>query len=209
MADLATAKGSGCGPALEGLIRLTRPHHAQELSSLLLAHFGTLGELLAARTADRASTLAGLPDVEHMLQSVRNAIEHVLRSKLVRGPILSSDQAVLDYLRCCMAFEPIEHFRVLFLNSANELIADEVMALGTVSAVHPYPREIVKRCLEFGATALLLAHNHPSGHPVPSKADIEFTHRLVGAALSLGIAVHDHLVVAKNGYTSFRKEGLL
>lgn len=108
-----------------------------------------------------------------------------------------------------MAFQPVEQFRVLFLNASNELLADDIMNVGTVSAVHAYPREILKRCLDLGATAVLLAHNHPSGNPRPSLADRELTRRILHAAKSLDVVVHDHLVVTRNGCTSFRKAGYL
>lgn len=127
----------------------------------------------------------------------------------MQRPILSSDQRVLDYLRSRMAYEPIEQLRVLFLNANNELIADEVLGIGTVSAVQAWPREILKRCLDLEATAILLVHNHPSGCSKPSRADRELTDRIARAASCLNVIVHDHLVVARNGTTSFRKAGYL
>ena len=188
---------------------MTHPNRAPELAVRLIERFGSIGDTLSATPFDRSAILGSEPDIERTLHSVWFVINHMLRGRIARRPILSTEPAVIDYLRCGMGFEPIEQFRVLFLNAANELIADEVMATGTVSAVHPYPREIVKRCLELGATALILTHNHPSGNLAPSKADIELTRHIVGAAHSLGIVVHDHLVVAKNGCTSFRRAGLL
>lgn len=108
-----------------------------------------------------------------------------------------------------MAYDPIERFRVLFLNAGNELIADEVMGVGTVSAVQAWPREILKRCLDLEATAILLVHNHPSGCSKPSRADRDLTERIVKAASSLSVIVHDHLVVARKCTTSFRMAGYL
>jgi DNA repair protein RadC len=127
----------------------------------------------------------------------------------MQRPILSSDQRVLDYLRGHMAYDPIERLRVLFLNAGNELIADEVMGVGTVSSVHAWPREILKRCLDLEATAILLVHNHPSGCSKPSRADRDLTEKIAKAASSLGVIVHDHLVVARKGTTSFRMAGYL
>jgi DNA repair protein RadC len=108
-----------------------------------------------------------------------------------------------------MAYDPIERLRVLFLNAGNELIADEVMGVGTVSSVHAWPREILKRCLDLEATAILLVHNHPSGCSKPSRADRDLTEKIAKAASSLGVIVHDHLVVARKGTTSFRMAGYL
>ncbi|WEK43250.1 MAG: DNA repair protein RadC [Candidatus Sphingomonas colombiensis] len=209
MANEAPADGSGCRRALEALIGLTRPDCARELSGRLIERFGSFGEVISAHAADRAPVLDQLPEIEQMLQSVQLALIHMLSDQFARRPVLSSDQAVLDYLRCRMAYEPVERFRVLFLNAANELLADEIMGVGTVSSVHAYPREILKRCLELGATALLLVHNHPSGNPAPSKADLDLTDRIASAARWFDVVLHDHLVVAKHGWTSFRKAGYL
>nr|WP_284699020.1 JAB domain-containing protein [Sphingomonas lycopersici] len=133
----------------------------------------------------------------------------MLRSRLARRPILSNEPALLDYPRFAMAFDPVERFRILFLNATNELVADELMAIGTVAAVQIYPREVVKRCLEVGATAMLLVHNHPSGNPIPSAADRAMTRRLAQPARYFDIMIHDHLVIARDGVTSFRREGYL
>ena len=149
------------------------------------------------------------PEIEVTFQSVRSALDHLLRGRMALRPILSNDTAVLDYLRFRMAFEPVETVRVLFLNAANELLSEELLAVGTVSAVQIHPREVLKRCLALGATAILLVHNHPSGNPVPSSADRELTRRIAAAARLLDVVIHDHLVVARNGCTSFRRAGYL
>jgi DNA repair protein RadC len=209
VANEVAAESSGCRRALEALIGLTRPDQAQYLSEQLIKRFGSFGEVISARVEDRALVLKQLPEIEQTLQSVQLALNHMLSDRLAHRPVLSSDQAVLDYLRCRMAYEPVERFRVLFLNAANELLADEIMGVGTVSIVHAYPREIVKRCLELGATGLLLAHNHPSGNPIPSKADLDLSNRIAGAARWFDVVLHDHLVVAKHGWTSFRRAGYL
>lgn len=168
-----------------------------------------MGEIFSAAPLDRLVILEGNTAVERTFRSVRLAIDQMLRGKIAKRPILSTEPAVLDYLRISMAFEPVERLRVLFLNASNELIADELHGVGSVSAVHVFPREIVKRSLEVGATALVLAHNHPSGNPAPSRADIELTRLIVEAAHVLGIAIHDHLVIARRGWVSFRREGYL
>ena len=119
-------------------------------------------------------------------------------------PLLDSWAAVIDYCRGAMAFEPVEHFRILFLDKKNALIADEVQQSGTVDHTPVYPREVVKRALELSATALILVHNHPSGDPTPSRADIQMTKSVVDIAKPLGITIHDHIIVGKTGHASFR-----
>ncbi|AOF95229.1 DNA repair RadC family protein (plasmid) [Sphingobium sp. RAC03] len=153
--------------------------------------------------------LDGSIEVEQTFLSFRRAMTQMLRAPLMQRPILSSDQLLLDYLRGDMAYDPIERFRVLFLNAGNELIADEVMGVGTVSSVHAWPREILKRCLDLEATALLLVHNHPSGCPKPSSADRNLTAKIAHAARCFNIVLHDHLIVARNGTISFRGAGYL
>ncbi len=119
-------------------------------------------------------------------------------------PVLSSWSAVLDYCRAAMAFAEKEQFRILFLDKRNHLIADEMQQEGTVDHTPVYPRELVKRALELSATAVILVHNHPSGDPTPSTADIEMTRQIVDIATPLGIAVHDHIIVGKDGHASLR-----
>jgi DNA repair protein RadC len=118
--------------------------------------------------------------------------------------VLSSWSAVLDYCRTAMAFEDKEQFRILFLDKRNQLIADEVQQTGTVDHTPVYPREVVKRALELSATAIILVHNHPSGDPTPSRADIQMTHSIVETAKPLGISVHDHIIVGKDGHASLK-----
>lgn len=209
MAAPEAIEAPGCRRALEDLIRLTCPERARELSERLFARFGSLGETVSARSAERIELLDDSVEIEQTFLCFRRAMTQILRGQLVQRPILSSDQHVLDYLRSRMAYEPIEQLRVLFLNANNELIADEVLGVGTVSAVHAWPREILKRCLDLEATAILLVHNHPSGCSRPSRADLELTERIAKAAKCLNVVVHDHLVVARNGTTSFRKAGYL
>jgi DNA repair protein RadC len=210
--DLAAPDESdapGCRRALEDLIGLTRPDRAQELSERLFARFGSFGEAVSARSAERIELLDDSMEVERTFICFRRAMTQMLRGQLVQRPILSNDQKVLDYLRSRMAYEPIEQLRVLFLNASNELIGDEVLGVGSVSGVYASPREILKRCLDLGATAILLVHNHPSGCSKPSRADRELTEKIARAASCLNVVVHDHLIVARNGTTSFRKAGYL
>ena len=115
----------------------------------------------------------------------------------------------MDYCHSTMAHEKKEHFRILFLNKKNELLADEIQGSGTVDHTPAYPREIMKRALEHGATALILMHNHPSGDPKPSRADIDMTNHIIRAAEPFDIIIHDHVIISRNGYTSFKSEGII
>ena len=134
---------------------------------------------------------------------------HCLRLPLASRPIISTSKQLLDYLRADMANLINERFRVLFLTSQNELIADDLVWEGTVGEAPAYPREVVKRALEVGATGIILVHNHPSGSHQPSQGDVDATRRIADAALMMGICVHDHIVVSRAGWSSFRRLGLL
>jgi DNA repair protein RadC len=147
--------------------------------------------------------------VVDFLIAMRVAMLHSLRTQLGQSPILSTSEALTNYLFASMAYNTIEYLRVLFLNSTNRLLRDEVMARGTVNQAPLYPREILKRALEVGATAIIVVHNHPSGDPTPCQADVKATAHLVAAARTLDIAVHDHLIVARTGWRSLRAEGLI
>jgi len=123
--------------------------------------------------------------------------------------LLNAWDRLIDYLNAALARERVEQFRVLFLDSKNRLLADEVLGQGTVNHTPVYPREVVKRALELGATALILVHNHPSGDPTPSRADLEMTAEIKAAASLLGIALHDHVIIGNGRHTSLRRDGLL
>jgi DNA repair protein RadC len=144
-----------------------------------------------------------------MFKAVADAAERLAREELIKQPILSSWDRLLDYLRIGMAFEKTERFRILFLDVKNALIADEEQQQGTVNHTPVYPREVVKRALELGASAIILVHNHPSGNPTPSQADIQMTNTIRDAAKGVNIALHDHIIVAKSGTVSFIDQGLL
>jgi DNA repair protein RadC len=128
---------------------------------------------------------------------------------VIKRPVLSSWSAVIDYCRTAMAFAQREEFRILFLDKRNALIADEVQQTGTVDHTPVYPREVVKRALELAATAIILVHNHPSGDPTPSSADIAMTREIAQVAKPLGIALHDHIIVGREGHASFKGLGLV
>jgi DNA repair protein RadC len=143
------------------------------------------------------------------LKIVEAAALRLLRTRLLGKPALSSWSALLDYCSAAMARSETEEFRVLFLDRKNVLVADEVQSEGTVDHAPVYPREIIKRALALNASALILVHNHPSGDPTPSRADIEMTREIVEAARALRIAVHDHIVIGRGGTASFKGLGLL
>ena len=128
----------------------------------------------------------------------------MVKGEIARRPILSSWTQVLDYCKAAMGFEAREQFRVLFLDKKNVLIADEIQGQGTVDHTPVYPREVVRRALELSASALILVHNHPSGDPTPSRADIDMTHTVIDTARALGIAVHDHIIIGRTGHASMK-----
>ena len=193
------------------LVELLRPFGADApaWTDNLVDEFGSLAGVLAAGPDAQARVLgAGNPAIPH-LGMVRGVMLHVLRGEALSGPVLTDSKALLDYLMADMAYLPAERLRVLFLNSKNRLLRDEVMSEGSVNETPVYPREIMRRALEIGATALILAHNHPSGDPQPSQGDIEATARIVAAASPLEIRVHDHVIIGRSGWSSFRNLGLL
>ena len=143
------------------------------------------------------------------LKIVEAAAHRLARAKIMQRHVISSWDAVLDYCHTVMAHRDVEQFRILFLDRKNVLIADEEQARGTVDHVPVYPREVVRRALELNASALILVHNHPSGDPTPSDADIDMTRQIEAAAQALGITVHDHLIIGKSRELSFRAKGLL
>ena len=179
------------------------------IAKALLAEFGSFAEVLAAAPA----RLAAVPHVGEgavaALKVAEAAAVHLARGRVMGKPVLSSWPALLDYLTASMSFRDKEQFRLLYLDKKNQLIADDLQQEGTVDHTPVYPREIVKRALELGATAIILVHNHPSGDPTPSQADIEMTNAIVAAARPLNIVVHDHLIVGGKTTVSFRSTGLL
>jgi DNA repair protein RadC len=143
------------------------------------------------------------------LKLVRTAALRLMQSQIVGRTILGSWQAVLDYCKAAQGFDEKERFRILFLDKRNQLIADEVQQTGTVDHTPVYIREVVKRALELSASALILVHNHPSGDPTPSSADIDMTRQIVDAARPLGVQVHDHIIVGRSGYFSMKSKRLI
>jgi DNA repair protein RadC len=140
----------------------------------------------------------------NQLKLIAAAASRVAKGQVNKRALLSSWNDVIDYCRTSMAFADKEQFRILFLDKRNQLISDEVQQTGTVDHTPVYPREVIKRALELSATAILLVHNHPSGDPTPSQADIQMTRAIIDIAAPLGISVHDHLIVGKNGHASMK-----
>lgn len=179
------------------------------LAKTLLARFGSLAGVFGAPLEDLVR-IRGLGEQAALdLKLTHEAAVRISREPVARRTVITSWTQLSAYLRTAMAHEPREQFRVLFLDRKNQLIADEAMNEGTVDHAPVYPREVIKRALELSASCLILVHNHPSGDPTPSKADIAMTREIVTAANALGIAVHDHLVIGRAGHSSFKSLGLL
>ncbi len=190
---------------LEAVLFRAQPRRdLKPLAKTLIATFGSFAEVISAPVT-RLAEVKGLGDATITeLKLVHAAASRLLRGQVKRRPALSSWSAVLDYCRTAQAFAEREQFRVLFLDKRNQLIADEVQQVGTVDHTPVYPREVVKRALELSATAVILVHNHPSGDPTPSQADIAMTQQIITVANPLGISVHDHIIVGKEGHASLR-----
>jgi DNA repair protein RadC len=191
------------------LFRAIKRGDTKPLAKQLIARFGSFAEVLSA-PPDRLMEVKGVGEaVATEIKIVHAAAMRLLRGKVANRAVLSSWSAILDYVRAAMAFSGIEQFRILFLDKKNQLIADEVQQEGTVDHTPVYPREVIKRALELGASAIVLVHNHPSGDPTPSLADIEMTKKIIEAGERLNIVIHDHVVVGRKGHFSFRTNGLI
>lgn len=165
--------------------------------------------MLAAPRAAQRRVLGNERGVLAWLQTLRSAMLYALRREALTGPVLCDSSAVMDYLFAAMAHEPVEQLRVLYLNTRNRLLLDETAMEGSINVAPIYPREIVRRSLEVGATALILAHNHPSGDPRPSSEDVRLTRLVAKAGEALDIRLHDHVIVARSGWISLRAAGYL
>jgi DNA repair protein RadC len=178
------------------------------LAKGLLARFGSLAAVLGASPAELKSVRGVGSGAALDLKLIHEATVRIGRAETRKRPVISSWSALTAYVRVAMAHEAREQFRVLFLDKKNQLIADEMMNQGTVDHAPVYPREVMRRALELSASAVILLHNHPSGDPSPSAADIDMTRQVVEAGRVLKIAVHDHLVVGRDGVASFKALGL-
>jgi DNA repair protein RadC len=192
----------------------------------LLARFGSLGGILAAEPARYADcpALVGPPQADPerraqrdedlrftqvLLKSLNTLFQRVLKEQVKERPVIGSWTALMDYLQLAMQHEAAEHFRILFLDRKNILIRDEVQSRGTVDHTPLYPREVVKRALELAASSIIMVHNHPSGDPTPSPADLDMTKQVVSALAQVNVTVHDHIIVGKNRHTSFKSQRLI
>ncbi|MBI1868556.1 MAG: DNA repair protein RadC [Methylocystis sp.] len=186
------------------LFRAITRRDVKPLAKALIARFGSYSEVVAARP-ERLREIEGLSEAAICeIKLIEAAARRLARGALQRRAVLCSFMDVLDYCRAAMAYGEREEFRILFLDKRNALIADEVQGVGTIDHTPVYPREVVRRALELGASALILAHNHPSGDPTPSNADIRMTRDIATIAQPFGIAVHDHLIVGRDGHASLK-----
>jgi DNA repair protein RadC len=211
--ERATAGGLSALPdyeVLELLLFRSIPRgDVKPLAKQLLARFGSLGAVLGA-PPEALKSLPGVGEAVALdLALVQEAALRASREVVAKRSVISSWSALLAYVKTALAHEPREQVRVLFLDKKNQLIADEVAGRGTVDHAPVYPRELMRRALELSASALILVHNHPSGDPAPSSADVDITRQIIEAGRALRIAVHDHLVVGRDGVASFKALGLI
>ncbi len=177
-------------------------------ASALLQHFPSIGHVITAEASQLRAFGLSRREIS-LLRLVREIACRMARAEVRGRPVLGNWQALIEYLHTAMAYQQIEQFRILFLDRKNSLIADEVQQRGTVNHTPVYPREVMKRALVLNASALIIAHNHPSGDPKPSRDDIEMTRQLKAAANALEVELHDHVVIGHGKHASFRSLGLL
>lgn len=195
---------------LELLLATAIPQRdVKPLAKALIERFGSFADVITAEV-DALKTVKGVGEVAAAaLKVVREAAIRLARAPVMGRPVISSWDALIDYCRTAMATLPTEQFRLLFLDRKNVLIADELQQKGTVDHTPLYPREVVKRALDLHASAVIMVHNHPSGDPAPSRADIDMTRTVRDALAAVGLQLHDHLVVGRKGHVSFKSMGLL
>lgn len=195
---------------IEYLLALAIPRRdTKPLAKSLLREFGGIAGLLTA-DPQAIARVPGMGDTSvAALKIVQAAALRLLRAEVAERPVLANWQALLDYLRADMAHHAVERFRVLHLNTRNMLIRDEVMSQGSIDEAAVYVREVIRRAIDFGSAAIILVHNHPSGDPAPSRADIEITRNIAEAGKRLGIALHDHIIIGTKGHVSLRAQGLI
>ena len=191
------------------LFRAIPRRDTKPLAKAIITKFGGFAEAINA-SEERLSEVPGLGvSAITEIRLVRAAAVRLMQGEVMKRPLLSSWDKVVGYCRAAMGFQMHEEFRILFLDKRNRLLADEVQGRGTVDHTPVYVREVVKRALELSASAIILVHNHPSGDPTPSRADIEMTKEIMAAAEPLDIDVHDHLIVGRDGHVSLRSSGLV
>jgi DNA repair protein RadC len=191
------------------LFRAIPRRDVKPLAKALIARFGSFAEAIAARP-ERLAEIEGMSEASiNEFKILEAGAKRFAKGVAKKRLSLGSWSEVVDYCRTAMAFSEREEFRILFLDKRNGLIADEVQGTGTVDHTPVYPREVVRRALELSATAILLVHNHPSGDPTPSTADVKMTLEIIAVASPLGVAVHDHLIVGRQGHASLRSLRLI
>lgn len=195
---------------LELVLMMAIPRRdVKPLAKTLLKEFGNYAEVISA-SPERLKKISGVGEnVVTTLKLVEASSQKLAQGKVLEKPVLSNWQALINYCSSEMAYKKNEQFRVLFLDRQNRLIADEKMQEGTIDHTPVYPREIIKKALELGSTAIILVHNHPSGDPTPSREDIEMTKKIMEAGKQLGVMLHDHLIISKGGHSSFKSLDLI
>lgn len=191
------------------LFRAIPRRDVKPLAKSLIDRFGSFGATIAADPTRLREVPSVTDTVVSEFKIVQAAALKLSQAKIMDRPALSSWAALIDYCNASMAYNDTEQFRILFLDRKNVLIADEIQQKGTIDHTPVYPREVVKRALELSASSFILVHNHPSGDPTPSQADIDMTRQIVDSAKPLGISVHDHLVIGKGAHVSFKTLGLI
>ena len=191
------------------LFRAISRGDTKPIAKALIARFGSFAEVVSAEP-ERLMEVKGVgPAVATEIKLIQAAALRLSRGKVINRPLLSSWKAIIDYCHAAMAFAETESFRLLFVDKKNQLIADEVQQTGSVDHTPVYAREVIKRALELSASAIIMVHNHPSGDPTPSMPDIEMTKKVIAAGTTLGILVHDHIIIGRKGHVSFRNLQLI
>jgi DNA repair protein RadC len=208
---LASKKGSLPDyEVLEIMLFSSHPRgDVKPLAKELIAKFGSLAKVLNANAAELLLVKGVNESSVAQIKAVQEAAERLLKADVAERPVLQSWKALLDYCRASMGHLTSEQFRILFLNRKNMLIADELQETGTIDQTPVYPREVVKRALQLEASSIILVHNHPSGDTTPSKADIALTKQIQVAAATIGVTLHDHLIVSAAEHYSFKTNGII
>jgi len=194
---------------LEVMLFTSNPRaDVEALAEMLIDRFGSLAAVMSADTAALVGAGLSTPAIAGV-KFVREVALRFLRAQLQERPVVGSWDKLIDYCNARLAYSTIEEFHILFLDRKNALIRDEQLQRGTIDHIPVYPREVIKRALELGASALILVHNHPSGDPAPSGADIAVTKDIIKAAAPLGLTIHDHLIIGRGRHTSLRDLGLI
>jgi DNA repair protein RadC len=195
---------------LEMMLFIALPRRdTKPIAKELLARFGTFGRVISAPEHELRSVDGVGEAGAAAIKLVQAAALRMMRNDLIGQPVLAVWDDLITYLTAAMQHEPVEQFRILFMDGRNRLLADEIQTRGTINHAPAYPREVVRRCLELRATAVVLAHNHPSGDPTASREDVALTRDIIRVAEGMGIAIHDHIIIGRGKWLSFRSERLI